>query len=246
MEPDLAEMMAHRSISYAESECQSLPKVTRIREEINLPEDAKAYYEKAVQAIRLAQGDRAKIRNLFLRMRQLSSGFLGYTDDETGEKAQLTFLANPKLDHLIELIQSVPLDRKGVIFHDFTYSGKIIDQALTKLKIQHGWLWGGTKNSKEVQDRFDDDPKMRFLIVNSKLGSMALNLQVANYCFYFESPISVIDREQSEKRCFREGQTRKGFIIDLVAKGTMDQRILDFHKQGEDVMKALLRGDFNA
>ena len=241
MRDQLAQMMQHRSISYASSECQTLPAVTTIIEEILLPLDAAEYYKAAVKAVRDARGNYKQMKNIFLRMRQLSSGFIGYRDDETGERAQIVFPVNPKLDRLLELIDEVPLDRKFVVFHEFTHSGRTISAALDKMKIKHGWLWSGTKDSQAVQRRFDTDPKMRGMIINSKLGSMSLNMQVANYQFDFENPPGVIDKEQMDKRCFREGQLLPGFRYELTAKGTADQKILDFHAGGEDIFKALLR-----
>jgi SNF2 family DNA or RNA helicase len=244
LEPDLADIMQHRSISYSSAECLTLPKVTKIREEVKLPEDAKAYYEKAVTAIRKAKGNHIETKNIFLRMRQLSSGFLGYKNDETGEKAQLTFPVNPKLERMLDLIENVPGDRKFVVFYEFTHSGRTIHEALTKMGIKNGWLWSGTKDSRGMQRQFDDDPKMRGLVVNWRKGAMGPNWQVANYKFFFESPVSSIDREEAERRCFRQGQKLPGFCYDMIAKGTVDARILDFHATGESLFKALLRDPY--
>jgi SNF2 family DNA or RNA helicase len=244
MEGTLADFMQHRSISYASSECQSLPPVTRIVEEVRLPEDAAAYYQKAIEAIIAAKGNYNQAKNIFLRMRQLSSGFIGFTDDETGAKAKIVFPVNPKLDRLLELIEDMPLDRKFVVFHEFTHSGQVVSEAIKKMGIGCGWLWGGTKDSRSILDRFDNSKKMRGLVVNTKLGAMVLNLQIANYEYVYESPVSVIDREQMDKRLFREGQECPGFLYDLVAKGTVDAKILQFHREGDDLLKALLRDPY--
>jgi hypothetical protein len=244
MEDKLAEIMQHRSIAYSSGECLTLPKVTKIQEEVRLPEDARAYYEKAVAAIRKAKGNHIETKNLFLRMRQLSSGFLGYKNDETGEKAQLVFPTNPKLDRMLDLIESVPYDRKFVIFYEFTHSGKTIHEALNDMGIKNGWLWAGTKDSRTMQRQFDDDPKMRGLVVNWRKGAMGPNWQVANYKFFFESPVSSIDREEAERRCFRQGQKLPGFMYDMMARGTVDARILEFHASGESLFKSLLRDPY--
>jgi SNF2 family DNA or RNA helicase len=53
----------------------------------------------------------------------------------------------------------------------------------------------------------------------------------------------VIDRSQAEKRIIRKGQTRKCFIYDLVAYGTVDDKILEFHRQGQSLFDSLLGGD---
>lgn len=246
MESQLATMLQHRSIAYSSEECQKLPPVTNIVEKVSLPEDAQAYFRRAVDAIKKAKGNRIEINNQFLRMRQISSGFLGYKEfadleDEEGQKAEFWFSSNPKLDRLVELIHEMPKDRKSVVFYEFTPSGRAITDALTKQKVKAGWLWSGTKNSRDLLAKFDSDPNLRVLVVNWRMGAMALNLQIANYELFYETPISPIKRDQAEKRCFREGQTRPGFLIDLVCRGTADQRILDMLAEGEDLFEKLVR-----
>ena len=240
MEEKLAEVMGHRSISYSADECLSLPEVSRMKEMVSFPEDIQSYFDKAVKALRAAKGDRIKIKNIFLRMRQMSSGFLGYKDDETGARAELVFPHNPKLDHLLALVEEVPLDRKWVVFHDFVHSGKFIMEELRRRKITAGWLRSGADVKKELQG-FNSNNKVRGLVASWHMAGMSVNLQKSNYVFFFESPVGIIDREQAERRCFRQGQQHKGFMYDLVVRGSMDESILNFHKKGEDLFQALVR-----
>ena len=58
---------------------------------------------------------------------------------------------------------------------------------------------------------------------------------------FFESPVSVIDREQAERRLRRDGQEHTVFQYDPVVRGSVDRKILHFHAEGEDLMQALLR-----
>jgi hypothetical protein len=241
LRPKLTECIGHRSISYSIGECITLPKKVLIKRHVELPKSTRSYYEDAVKALWQARGDMTKAENAFLRMRQLSSGFLGTKDDETGEKAELTFPSNPKLDLLIDLVTEMPEDRKFVVFHDFTHSGRMISAAMKKAKVKTEWIWGGTKNTQDILRRFKRDPSLTGLVINSRIGSMVLNLQIANYIFYFESPVGAIDRDQSEARVWRKGQTLPCFIYDLICRGTADQKILDFHSEGTGLLKALLR-----
>lgn len=241
MELELKRILRHRTITYHASECIDLPKLNTQIVEVKLPIEAKAYYDSFVKHIKRVHAGFSERKNDFIRMRQVSSGFVGFKDDETGEKAEIAFADNPKLEALLELIDEIPEDCKFVIFYEFNYSGRLIHEALTRRKIKHEWLWGQTKNRREVQRRFDEDEKVRGLLLNHKLGAYALNLQRANYDFFYESPVPVIDREQAERRTYRDGQTRVVFRTDLVCKGTLDERILHFHKTGENLFKALIR-----
>ena len=71
------------------------------------------------------------------------------------------------------------------------------------------------------------------------VGAFALNLQIANHVIYFESPIGCIPRDQSERRCWRKGQTKKVLMYDLVMDGGVDERILAFHQDGLDIFQSL-------
>lgn len=242
MMPDLSRMIAHRSISWDAQECSTLPPVTNILKQIRLPQAAEAYRERLVKQVIEAGGNVSAMKSLFIQMRQLSSGFLGFRDDETGERAEVQFPINPKLDLLLELLDQMPQARKGIIFYEFTHSGRLISEALTKAKVKHGWVWSGTKDYRTIKRKFDNDADFRYLILQNSLGNEGLNLQAANYAFYFESPVRPDSREQGDRRIRRRGQSQdKVFIFDLVVRGTMDARILAFHKEGKDLFDGVIR-----
>jgi hypothetical protein len=240
-EPVLSRLIQHRSIAYSAEECGTLPKIVRIPSYIRLPEEAGAYYKRLVAGIMEARGNYKEMKSVFIRMRQLSSGFLGFKNEETGDRAEVAFEQNPKLERLIDLVEALPADCKAVIFHEFIYSGRVIREALKETGIGFGALWAGMPNAREVQSSFDRSKGMQVLVVPNRLGNYSLNLQVANYELVYESPVSVIDREQMERRVARQGQKKRVFIYDLLVKGTMDERILQFHAEGEELFEALVR-----
>lgn len=245
MEGELATIMAHRSITYASSECQDLPPLTQIIENIKLPEEAELYFKKAVDALIAAKGNFIETQNTFLRMRQISSGFLGYRDDQDGTKAQFVFPENPKLDRLLELIDELSPDEPFVVFYEYTFSGQTIQEALKReLKINTGWLRGGIKNSSEIQQQFDDG-KLRGLVIQNRLGAMSLNLQRSRYIFSYEAPLDAIDWDQLKKRIHREGQDRYCFLYDMRCKGTADDKIRQHHIEGDNLFKSVLRDPYN-
>ena len=238
----LSDLIQHRSITYAAEECIDLPPYVPIIEEVRFAQEAEAYFDKAIEQMIAAKGNMEVVKNIFLRMRQLSSGFLGFKDDETGEKAEVEFDENPKFDRLMELLDEMPLDRKGVVFYEYTHSGRKIFEAAKDLGVKPIWLWSGTKNYKQDLRDFEERDDRRLAVVNNKVGAFSLDgLQVANYCFFYESPVSPIDREQAERRLRRQGQVRKVMQYDLIVRGSADSKILDFHAEGEALMTALLR-----
>ena len=146
-----------------------------------------------------------------------------------------------KLHRLLELIDEMPSDKKCLVYYEYTHSGRRIVEALTELKYKPVWLWSGTKSPAVELERFICDPGCRIAVLNNKVGAYSLDgLQVANYEFHFESALSVMDRSQAEKRIVRQGQKHRCFIYDLVARDTVDSKILSFHESGKNLFEALL------
>jgi hypothetical protein len=240
MMPALTTMSYHRSISYTADECVDLPARSKLMEILHLPEEAGAYYSRVVKNIIEAKGNYSAMKNAFVRMRQLSSGFLGMRDEETGERAEVAFNERPKLDRLLELIEDLPTDRQAVVFYEFTYSGRLIHETLSAQGKSNIWLWSGTKDYRAELDRFMSG-SAQIAVINHKVGGFSLDgLQCANYLFVYESPVSCIDREQMERRILRQGQLHRVFQYDLVVRGTMDERILQAHKEGADLFQQLV------
>ncbi len=241
MEPKLHQWIQNRSIRYDETECQDLPEKIYTQVKVEFPESLETYYKKSLEDIIDAKGDYHLMESAFIRMRQITSGFLGMRTED-GERVEIEFDDNPKLDALLELISTMPSTSKMVVFHEFIHTGKKVSEALTEAKIGHESLWSGTKDKKGALNRFLNDPKKIIFVVNSKSGGVGLNLPIANYVAFMESPVSPIVRKQAEKRCHRPGQTKKTFFYDFVVANSVDTQILRYIEEGEDLFQALLEG----
>jgi SNF2 family DNA or RNA helicase len=228
------------SIAYPADQT-TMPHLTRVPKYAVLPEDADAYFERAKHAMESAKGNYQEMKNAFLRMRQISSGFVGFKDDETGEKAKFTFDTNPKLELLESLVTTFKPEHKFIVFHDFQYSSKIICEMLKELEIGHVAIHGKTKHSDEMRNRFKNDPDCQGLVLSNSAGGYGLNLQFAKYGIYYESPVGAILRKQTEKRFDRQYSLHRNVILyDLIVRGTVDQSILNFHAEGRSLWKAIL------
>lgn len=240
-EKELARFVAASSIRYSVDEARQLPQeMPPIIKRCSFTDATWAYYDKFQEELLHAKGNYREIKNSFLRMRQIASGFLGFIDDDTGERAQIEFPDNPKLDLLMEIVDEIPEDRKLIIYHEFNWSGSRICQELARKKIKHGWLRGGTKDWSKIKDGLNNDPEFRILVANHRKGAMGLNLQMCNYTAFYESPVSAIDRYECKGRTRRTGQTQRCFYYDLVMRDSVDEDILAFHAEGNDLFKAIV------
>jgi SNF2 family DNA or RNA helicase len=241
----LWETIKNRSILYDADDCGDLPPCIRRRLRLPFPEETRMYYDRILKILKKNRKDRRVVENMFLRLRQISSGFLTLLPEhDDGLRKTIEFMDNPKLEALMGMFDDVGDHNKIVVFHEFTWSGNRIAQELKAKKIKFAKLDGNTKDPEKEYRKFKSDPKCRGFIINSKAGGTGTNLQEARYLVYYESPTSPIIRRQTEKRVHRTGQTKKTFIIDLVVRNTADARILSFIKEGNDLREAVLLGKF--
>ena len=242
---DLRRAMRHSSIYYSLDECVSLPPLTHIRRDIDISDEARERYNDLKEQCREVmdgEGNPKDVAGAFIRMCQIATGFYVETDDETGAREETDFASNPKMDALRELLEEIPRENKVVIFHWFVRSGKAITNMLKSMGLNHRWLYSGTDNASAAYDEFRNNPDVRVFVVNPKSGGYGLNLQVANYAIFYESPVSPIDREQAVDRVYRTGQEKPVFIYDIVAKRTVEPHILSLVRDGKNALTAVLNG----
>lgn len=238
----LNNFLADRTIAY-EADEGDLPAVQPIRKVLTLPADAEAYAAEAARIVRANKGNYIESKNAFNRMRQISSGWLGYKDDDTGDRAAVNFKPNIKLEFLLDYIDSIDERYKIIVFHEYNYSGALICAGLKEMKIKHAWLYGKSKSATAERKSFTDGDA-RVLVLSNALGS-GLNLQIAKYGIFFEAPVSPVVRYQCRKRFERQdGPHKTVFRVDLIVKGTYDQTILDWHEEGKSLFDGIIRGQF--
>jgi SNF2 family DNA or RNA helicase len=89
--------------------------------------------------------------------------------------------------------------------------------------------------------------KARFLVGNAATGGLGLDMTAGSIEVYYSNTFNYIDRQQSEDRAHRIGQTKQVTIIDLVARGTVDAVIIDALQQkqnlSEYVRRSIARAD---
>lgn len=244
--PILNKVIKHNSIHYASKEMHDLPPKRYLPITLPLPTATQQYVSiaaaKFIEALKGQGKDRFRAAEAsYLQLRQLASGFMT-VDGQNNDKIKVSFDNNPKLDLLEEKLDAMAPDEKMVVFHHFVYTNHLISERLTKLRIGHARIWSGQKSSIRELERFRSDSKCRVLVLNDQSGSASLNLQHANFMFFFEQPDSPTTRQQGEGRIWRPGQTKIAHYIDPLMEGTVDARIMHANKQGKKLLDELLKG----
>lgn len=238
--------MHNSSIRYSDDECQDLPSKIESVKRFRLYGPALEYFNQALSGIIEADGDSHKVDNAYIRMRQITSGFLQLKDEEGNKLPIIFFPENPKLALLRTMCDSLSLKRKMVIFLRYVPSGDLVCKMLDDAGFNYATAVGKTKDSVKEIKKFKNDKSCRFLVASVDGGAgVGGNFQVANHVVFFESPESPILRKQCYKRTLRNGQKRRVRITDLVGSAgrvSIEQKILDYLAEGEDLFQALLEG----
>lgn len=242
---ELNRWLRNRSITYEDKECNDLPQCVPIAVPFNLTPIQRKYYRQVIDGAVKSRGKSVPIKNSFVRLRQITSGFIGLPGDATSPKMELDLPDNPKLDLLETGLQEFPSEDKVVISCEFVPSLHKVVALLRKIKKETkarwtiGTLYGGSKD-KTIWRRFQDDPNMKYFVIISVSGGTSIDLYAANRLIFYESPVRPDIRHQTEKRIDRTGQTKRTYIYDYIGQRSIDEKILEYNKEGRDLFRDLL------
>jgi superfamily II DNA or RNA helicase len=235
----LHRMMQHRSLTYEEGECFDLPSIVPVERKFNMNAEQREVYG-ALRKGRIIEGVRVPLDGVFHRMRECTSGYQRLTVN--GVPVIKHFAENPKLDLIETDVCAMAPDSKGIIFYNYKPTGDLLAKMLTANGIKHLRLDGATKNPRTIEATFREDERQRILLANYDSGSEGINAQVANYEFFYEAPSSPIVRAQAIKRTARQGQSKRCFVFDYLARNSVDENVVTYAQQGIDMLAALKRG----
>ncbi|SDT19261.1 DEAD/DEAH box helicase [Microlunatus soli] len=139
---------------------------------------------------------------------------------------QYADVPSTKLEALADLVTEILAEEhRLLIFSQFTgFLTKVAEQ-LTAAGIDYAYLDGRTKNRPEVIDTFKRGAVPIFLI-SLKAGGFGLNLTEADYCILLDPWWNPASEQQAIDRIHRIGQTRNVMVYRLVAKDTIEEKVM--------------------
>lgn len=134
-----------------------------------------------------------------------------------------------KIDELLEIINNLFCNDEGkvVIFSQWERMLRIISQELDAKGMEYCFLHGGVPSPKrkDLIDRFREDLECR-IFLSTDAGATGLNLQTASLLVNIDLPWNPAVLEQRIARIYRLGQKNPVQIINMVARGTIEERML--------------------
>jgi superfamily II DNA or RNA helicase len=145
-----------------------------------------------------------------------------------------------KLDVLLELVTSQLADgRRILIFSQFARMLGLISESLLGRGIGHVTLTGNTPDRQKPIDAFQQGRADVFLI-SLKAGGAGLNLVGADTVIHYDPWWNPAAQAQATDRAHRIGQTKPVFVHDLIAAGSVEERMLSLQKHKRALASAIL------
>jgi SNF2 family DNA or RNA helicase len=161
--------------------------------------------------------------------------------------AEHTGVPATKLDVLMELVEDIVAEgHRVLVFSQFTrFLGGARDR-LVAAGIETCYLDGKTKKRGEVIDGFRSGAAPVFLI-SLKAGGTGLTLTEADYVILLDPWWNPATENQAVDRTHRIGQTRKVMVYRLVARDTIEEKVMALKAAKAALFSSVLDGgDFES
>jgi superfamily II DNA or RNA helicase len=148
-----------------------------------------------------------------------------------------------KLDLLLPRLEELVEDgRKVLVFSQFTSLLALLRDRLDASGLTYEYLDGRTRNREARVRQFQEGPCPLFLI-SLKAGGLGLNLTAADYVFLLDPWWNPAVEAQAIDRAHRIGQTRAVFAWRLIARDTVEEKVLALQAGKRQLAEAVVRAD---
>ena len=150
-----------------------------------------------------------------------------------------------KREACIELVRNaIGGGHRMLIFSQFTSMLDLLEKDLEADKIPYYKITGATPKVKRIQDvhAFNEGDVPVFLI-SLKAGGTGLNLTGADMVIHYDPWWNLAAQNQATDRAHRIGQTKTVTVYRLIARDTIEEKILQMQEAKKDLADAILSGE---
>jgi hypothetical protein len=150
-------------------------------------------------------------------------------------------MPSAKIDLLLEQLDEVLEEgHKTLVFSQFTTFLDLVKKKLDKQKISYEYLDGQTSNRKKPVERFQNDPDCKLFLISLKAGGHGLNLTAAEYVYILDPWWNPAVETQAIDRAHRIGQTKPVFAYRIIARDTVEEKIVELQKSKRALADAVI------
>lgn len=244
---DLRARIEHHSYRVTKDECLDLPpKIYQMRD-VELTDEQRRLYERIRDeaTVQLKSGDHVTATEVMTQMLRMHQVLCGHVADEA---KQVHDVPSHRFEQLLELLE----ESSGKVIVWAPYR-RTLDKIVAAIAKAHGpesvvQYDGGTSDEDrrlaiqrfQGTDSEPHDERCRFFVGNPATGGFGITLTRATTEIYFASGWSLEKRLQSEDRAHRHGQIHPVNIVDMIAPGTVEAKIVKTLRKGIDVASTIV------
>jgi superfamily II DNA or RNA helicase len=177
------------------------------------------------------------ILEALLRLRQAAC-HPGLLDQKRANQSSAKFEA--LMPQLTEVLAE---GHKALVFSQFTSLLAILRHHLEAAGMRYEYLDGQTQNRQAHVERFQGDPDYKLFLISLKAGGLGLNLTAAEYVFLLDPWWNPAVEAQAIDRAHRIGQSRPVFAYRLIARNTVEEKVLELQKSKKALADAIIGED---
>ena len=236
----LARLIQPFTIRILKKDCLDLPpKVYQTRYVELTPEQKRIYKHLMEQCLATLEPGMVTVTTAITMLLRLQQVTLGYVQLDEGE---LVRIPHNRIDALRDLLEENT--SKAIIFvrflEDLQQVVNLVSDNGKNTEIYE--TYSGNVSSTDRNSAilmFQNNPECKYFIATSA-ASKGLTLTAAEQVIYYSQNYSLETRLQSEDRAHRIGQTKTVVYTDLVAKGTVDDRIVAALREKKQLADAII------
>ena len=223
---ELSDKLKNFSYRVLKEDCLDLPDKIYIKRNVALTsEQLKLYQQMKTMALAILNGKQVTsvtVLTQLMRLHQITCGHFTADDGTT------QLVKNNRITELMDVLEEV--EGKAIIWanyqHDITNIIKAVVEEYGEESIVDYYGLTPQEDRQENIQRFQNDPKCRFLIGTPQTGGYGITLTAANTVIYYSNGYDLEKRLQSEDRAHRIGQKKSVTYVDLIAEKTVDEKIV--------------------
>jgi len=146
-----------------------------------------------------------------------------------------------KVEVFLNLLDEIVNEgRKVLVFSQFTSMLNILESEIKKKKYQYLRLDGSTKERMNLVNEFNENDNKKIFLISLKAGGLGLNLTSADNVIIFDPWWNPFAESQAIDRSHRMGQKKTVNVYKLIAKNTIEDKILKLQKNKKRSFDILL------
>lgn len=152
-----------------------------------------------------------------------------------------------KINFIKEYVKNNKHKHKILLFSQFTSVLKKIEEYLSDENIENLYLDGSTPSKKRIDmvDEFNKNKDIRIFLISLKAGGTGLNLTSADTVIHFDPWWNPSIENQATDRAHRIGQKSDVNVLKLIAKNTIEEKILKLQEEKSNLINSIITNDLN-